>query len=651
MRAVAAHLLGHVAGGVGLGQQVARRHARVIDEHAADAGADHVAGLLPDEHVTVDAATDALGAAFGFVAAGQVGQQHAEFIAAEPGQHVARTQLPAHHDRQLGQQLVAGRVAGGVVDQLELVQVHVQQGGERRRGRTGRQQRLQLALELAAVVQVGQHVVAGLVAQQLVELALLADVAGHQQQLAVAAQFHPRDRHAGPEAFAAGILQLRFHATAAAGVVRAQLPVQVVVIEQLGQALIGDAVAQAIARGLVGVGDAPAVGIGQYHQRRQQLVQRAEALLALAEAPAHPPAQFQRALPRADDGVHQHGQQHAGQHAHRQGRLAPVEPGRARRTRAHHHLQHAPAVGQLLFEAKTVAGFRHRGRRVVHRHRVRRVGDIAQGQAQLPRHVRRHHVAEQLADAERDRDRTARALAPLRQGARRLTRAEHRQAHGEPVRRTGTALLHRAERRGQGHFAAVARGQQPGQIVRLRRHVEVDHCLVALARLHPAGDEMLAPRAALTVRVGQRQQAGELRARTHVVVETGELGLGDLVRGEEQRLHRTQQGFGRLQPAQQGRIGLARHLAAHQRLLGAMPLLLLQVGGKRQRQARQQGQHAPPQRTAAPTRRRHGDGLGRTVRPAIRSRWMALVQIHKLGQFRCHGVRCSMVLERDARAR
>lgn len=116
-------------------------------------------------------------------------QQHAQFIAAQARQDVAVAHLRL---QQLGQQLqqhVAGTMAAGVVDDLELVEVQVQQRVcvafllGRVQG-AGHQ-----VLELAPVDQAGERVVASLPRQLLAQLAFMADVAKHHdraEDLAVA---------------------------------------------------------------------------------------------------------------------------------------------------------------------------------------------------------------------------------------------------------------------------------------------------------------------------------------------------------------------------------------------------------------------------------------------------------------------------------
>jgi hypothetical protein len=74
------------------------------------------------------------------VLVGDLGDQHGELVAAQPGRHVARLQAAAQPLGHHPQDLVAGGVAEAVVDGLEVVQVQQQQGrggagaGERGQG-------------------------------------------------------------------------------------------------------------------------------------------------------------------------------------------------------------------------------------------------------------------------------------------------------------------------------------------------------------------------------------------------------------------------------------------------------------------------------------------------------------------------------------
>ncbi len=184
---VAAALLGQVAGLVGRDQELGHRLAVVVDLDHADAHAQLEGVVVPHEAEILDRLAQVVGDQHGLVGRA-VRQQHAELVAAEPGQDVAVAHLGLQHLGQQLQQHVAGAVAAGVVDDLELVEVHVQQrvhvavvlGRVQRDG--------DLVLELVPVDQAGQHVVGGVPRQLLGQLALVADVAEHHhraQQLAI----------------------------------------------------------------------------------------------------------------------------------------------------------------------------------------------------------------------------------------------------------------------------------------------------------------------------------------------------------------------------------------------------------------------------------------------------------------------------------
>ncbi len=78
------------------------------------------------------------------------------------------------------QQGVAGAVAAGVVDDLELVEVQVQQRIGRLAGPRAFQCPLEAALELAPVDESRENVVAGVITEAAVELARLTDVVEHE---------------------------------------------------------------------------------------------------------------------------------------------------------------------------------------------------------------------------------------------------------------------------------------------------------------------------------------------------------------------------------------------------------------------------------------------------------------------------------------
>ena len=125
--AVAALVLGRIAGDVGGAEQ--RRDALGIrrDLDDADARADRHRVAGPDEAVIADRLAHRLGDRAGLFQRAAF-QQHAELVAAEPRDHVDGAHARLDQRGDLADQPVAGRVAAGVVDQLELVQVDVEQG-------------------------------------------------------------------------------------------------------------------------------------------------------------------------------------------------------------------------------------------------------------------------------------------------------------------------------------------------------------------------------------------------------------------------------------------------------------------------------------------------------------------------------------------
>ena len=148
-----------------------------VDE--ADAHADGECALVRDEMEVRDCLPQVLGNARG-VLDRAVLEQHAELVATEPRQRVAFAQALLQHGADLPHELVAGRMAAGVVDDLELVEVEIHhrvmpallaRAGERA---------VQAMLELAPVDESGQRIVAGLVGQLGGELALAAHVVQHQ---------------------------------------------------------------------------------------------------------------------------------------------------------------------------------------------------------------------------------------------------------------------------------------------------------------------------------------------------------------------------------------------------------------------------------------------------------------------------------------
>src|SRR6202008_3346072 len=86
-------------------------------------------------------------------------EENAEFIAAEPRERIAPAHLGLQQGPHLTEQRIAGRMAAGVVDDLELVDVEVTErvGSLARLGAL--QRPLEAALELAAVHESRKRVV------------------------------------------------------------------------------------------------------------------------------------------------------------------------------------------------------------------------------------------------------------------------------------------------------------------------------------------------------------------------------------------------------------------------------------------------------------------------------------------------------------
>ena len=96
-------------------------------------------------------------------------EQHRELVAAHACGGVARPEAAADAARNLGEQLVAGRVSPAVVDRLEIVEVEEEDGG---RGLVidPLHRRLHAADEERAVRKAGDRVVERLLMQLLLEL-------------------------------------------------------------------------------------------------------------------------------------------------------------------------------------------------------------------------------------------------------------------------------------------------------------------------------------------------------------------------------------------------------------------------------------------------------------------------------------------------
>lgn len=198
--AVAAALLGAVAGHVGHAQQVLGRLdlAADVDQSNAQSCAQH---LLAPVHVQ---GFGSLAQLFGNAQRGlgrTVLQKNAEFVAAQAGQGVCLTQVVQQQTADLAQHFIARRMAAGLVDELELVQIHVQQGCGPQPVLALVEQALQAALEFHAVLQPGQAVMAGMPGKLVQILLLTRDIPEHDHRTcralpaAADGRAHELDRH------------------------------------------------------------------------------------------------------------------------------------------------------------------------------------------------------------------------------------------------------------------------------------------------------------------------------------------------------------------------------------------------------------------------------------------------------------------------
>ena len=108
-------------------------------------------------------------------AVGEVGQQDQELVAAEPREHAAALDAP-QPPGDPPQQPVAGAVAEGVVDELEVVEVDQQQRDRAAGAGAAVDAAAQLGLQLGAVGQAGQRVEVGEAGDLLLRAQALGDV-------------------------------------------------------------------------------------------------------------------------------------------------------------------------------------------------------------------------------------------------------------------------------------------------------------------------------------------------------------------------------------------------------------------------------------------------------------------------------------------
>ena len=126
LHAVAPCLLGRVAGGVGCAERLRQRLERGWNHRYADAGAEAERVPFPGEPVSAQGlqqlARDAHGDGLGTVL-----DQQPELVAAQPGERVLAPEMSLQQIGNLPQQIIAGSMPAGVVDDLELIEVDIAQ--------------------------------------------------------------------------------------------------------------------------------------------------------------------------------------------------------------------------------------------------------------------------------------------------------------------------------------------------------------------------------------------------------------------------------------------------------------------------------------------------------------------------------------------
>ncbi len=175
MHAAAALLLRDVARGVRGAEHALGRAAVLADLDEAHADADVEHAVLPCELVARDGLANVVGDLPRFVERA-AREQHRELVAADARDGVRIAQALLQQRGDLAQQVVAGDVPARVVDELEPVEIEVADHVTDAFAARGVERRLEPPLELRAVDEARQRIVARLVRHLAREAAQLADV-------------------------------------------------------------------------------------------------------------------------------------------------------------------------------------------------------------------------------------------------------------------------------------------------------------------------------------------------------------------------------------------------------------------------------------------------------------------------------------------
>ena len=172
---VAAFFLGHEAGRVGCAHDIRDVHVTVFHVHQADAHADIECARSPHELEIHHRLAQFVGDPQGMVARA-VFQQSPELVAAKSGQRVALAQAALQDGADLAHQLVASSMAAGIVHHLELVEVQIHQRVMALQLGGTFQRQTETMLELGAIDQAGQRIMARLIGKPGRVLPLFAHV-------------------------------------------------------------------------------------------------------------------------------------------------------------------------------------------------------------------------------------------------------------------------------------------------------------------------------------------------------------------------------------------------------------------------------------------------------------------------------------------
>ncbi|MNK98382.1 hypothetical protein D3C87_1187440 [compost metagenome] len=179
LNTVAALFLGHVARHVGSTKRGFEGGRVLRNMHQTDTHGGHEWPALPYEVQVLHGQAQVLGNFLRRLRP-TVLQQDAELVAPQAGQRIALAQPGLQQRADMPQQLITRRMAAGIVDQFELVEVKEHQGMPPRLARQVVQRLLKAILEFATIGQAGQGIVSGLPRQIGDVLPLLSHVVQYQ---------------------------------------------------------------------------------------------------------------------------------------------------------------------------------------------------------------------------------------------------------------------------------------------------------------------------------------------------------------------------------------------------------------------------------------------------------------------------------------